>query len=311
MKVEFRGGVTTKHSLDLKITAVTDSDEEEFFTITDWVLDNHGLRKGNGTCIDAFSLPGRFVSLLEDPSADSCTFTFEIRLAPVHLVLRHKTIPALAHEYGLKIVTDLVADHLPKHYHSMLKEGWGSDVKLLVGVQSVEMQAHKSILAAASPVFSAMFRSGMLEEAQHSVVIDDATEEEVILFLEIIYTGRVFSADAWGKWRIVAGVLSLCDKYSLRYPHVEDMCISRLSSLLFLDNVCSLLLLSQKLSHLKNMWVLKKAALEYLVSFMGVMRDTPEYKELMQTDVSLVQEIMDEVLSCAGVKKRRSCSSCE
>jgi len=305
IKLDFSGGVTAKQSLDLKVQAVTDSNEEEIFSVRDWMLDNNELKKGNRTRIDAFSLPGRFVSLLEDPDVDTCTFTFEIQIAPVKVELRQEIIPALAHEYGLNIITDMVADHLPNHYHSMLVKGWGSDVKLLVGFGAAEVQAHKSILSASSPVFSAMFRSGMLEAAQNSVVINDATEGEVLLFLEIIYTGHVFSKDAWSNWRTVAGVLSLCDKYSLRYPYVEDMCIARLSSLLVLSNVCSLLLLAKKLSHSQNAWVLKNAALKYLVSNMNEMRETPEYKELMQTDGSLIQDIMDEVLLQAGVKKRR------
>jgi BTB/POZ domain len=310
IKVEFSGGVTAKHSLDVKVKAVTDREDEENFAVSDWMLEHHELNKRDGTFIDAFSLPGRFVSLLEDPDTDTCTFTFEVHIAPVEVSLKHDIIPGLAHEYGLNEVTDMVADHLPNHYHSMMVEGWGSDVKLLVGSEGVEMKAHKSILAASSPVLEAMFQSGMLEESQNSVVLTDASEEEVRLFLEIIYTGRVFSKADWNNWKTVAGVLSLCDKYSLRYPNVEDMCIARLCSLLLLSNACTILLLAQKLIHSKNMWVLKNAALKYLARNMYDVRDTPEYKELMQTDVALVQDIMDEVLLQAGGKKRRICSSC-
>ena len=62
-----------------------------------------------------------------------------------------------------------------------------SDVRIVCGDGKV-LEAHKALLAAASPVFNRMFESGMLETRENSVSIP-APKEVVASLLRHVYTG--------------------------------------------------------------------------------------------------------------------------
>ena len=63
-----------------------------------------------------------------------------------------------------------------------------SDV--ILSVAGAEFNAHKSILAARSPVFAAMFEHEMEEKKQNRVEIIDMDKEVLSEMLKFIYTGR-------------------------------------------------------------------------------------------------------------------------
>ncbi|KAL7303982.1 hypothetical protein TKK_0003638 [Trichogramma kaykai] len=84
-----------------------------------------------------------------------------------------------------------------------------SDVKLIVEEQ--EIPAHKIVLAAASPVFRAMFTHDMLENLENSVKIMDITENIVNEMLRFIYTGK-FDATETDK---IIELLAVADKYQI------------------------------------------------------------------------------------------------
>jgi len=83
-----------------------------------------------------------------------------------------------------------------------------TDVEFLVGDQS--FAAHRFILSARSPVFAAMFKSGMAEDRTGQVRIGDDVDVNIFrTFLEFLYVGAIKSFD--GKEELFA----LADKYQV------------------------------------------------------------------------------------------------
>jgi len=83
-----------------------------------------------------------------------------------------------------------------------------TDVEFLIGDQSVA--AHRFVLCARSPVFAAMFNSGMAEALTRQVRIDDDIDVNIFrTFLEFLYVGVLKSFDEKEK------LFALADKYQV------------------------------------------------------------------------------------------------
>ena len=72
---------------------------------------------------------------------------------------------------------------------SLYDHGELCDVILRAGAR--EFSAHKVVLVACCPYFSAMFRSGMTEAKENRVEMKDVDPDALELVLRLIYTGKV------------------------------------------------------------------------------------------------------------------------
>ncbi|GFT58240.1 speckle-type POZ protein B [Nephila pilipes] len=97
--------------------------------------------------------------------------------------------------------------------------------------ESFSIPAHKSILSARSPVFSAMFKTEMRESRDKSVDIDDMDISVLRIMLMYIYTGNtdgltmsnahdlLFAAD---KYQLIA-LKKACSEYMKRNAEVQNI----------------------------------------------------------------------------------------
>ena len=104
---------------------------------------------------------------------------------------------------------------------SFEEELWGAaralnltDFMFLVG--SASFPAHRSLLAARSPVFAAMLNSGLEEAQTGQVLINDTDPETFGLFLRFLYVGELEGDE--GEMVIISGpmkkkLFALADKY--------------------------------------------------------------------------------------------------
>ena len=76
-----------------------------------------------------------------------------------------------------------------KSLMSLYKQGDLCDVVLNAG--GVEFSAHKVVLVACCPYFSAMFRSGMTEAKENRVELRDVDPVALEQVLKLIYTGKI------------------------------------------------------------------------------------------------------------------------
>jgi len=148
---------------------------EEVFVSRDWNNEND------------WNSPTRMTQTPTNHEAILQTFTYTNVYSTSFNFKFHVKMVSTVPNYGYTIADVLCRDQLwtaavEKHF---------TDVDFLVGNES--LGAHRFLLSASSPVFAAMFKSGMeeWEEAQTGVVrISDVDPVTFKNFLEFIYTGR-------------------------------------------------------------------------------------------------------------------------
>merc|ERR1711936_1548745 len=110
---------------------------------------------------------------------------------------------------------------LSDNIHSLLETGNFSDMALKIGDTTIPV--HKSILAARSPVFCAMFQHDLEENKQGFVTITDLELDSLKEMLKFIYTGKVEQLETMAD-----SLLAAADKYAL--DRLKVMCEEALAS---------------------------------------------------------------------------------
>ncbi|KAF5909906.1 speckle-type POZ protein-like [Clarias magur] len=110
-----------------------------------------------------------------------------------------------------------------------------TDCSLFVGGQ--EFKAHKSILAARSPVFNAMFEHKMEESKKNRVDISDVEPDVFREMMVFIYTDKAPNLE-----KMADHLLAAADKYALE--RLKVMCEEALCNSLSVENVADILILA-------------------------------------------------------------------
>uniref|UniRef100_A0A8C5RXJ7 Speckle type BTB/POZ protein like n=1 Tax=Laticauda laticaudata TaxID=8630 RepID=A0A8C5RXJ7_LATLA len=110
-----------------------------------------------------------------------------------------------------------------------------TDCSFHIGGQ--EFKAHKSILAARSPVFNAMFEHEMEESKKNCVEINDVDPDVFKEMMRFIYTGKAPNLE-----KMADSLLAAADKYALE--RLKIMCEEALCSNLSVENVADILILA-------------------------------------------------------------------
>uniref|UniRef100_G3WQ43 Speckle type BTB/POZ protein like n=1 Tax=Sarcophilus harrisii TaxID=9305 RepID=G3WQ43_SARHA len=120
-------------------------------------------------------------------------------------------------------------------------------------VRGQEFKAHKSVLAARSLVFNAMFEHEMEESKKNRVEINDVDPEVFKEMMRFIYTGKAPNLD-----KMADNLLAAADKYAL--DRLKVMCEEALCSNLSVENVADILILAD----LHSAEQLKAQAIEFI-----------------------------------------------
>lgn len=149
----------------------------------------------------------------------------------------------------------------------------------------MKLLAHKCILVARSPVFEAMFTSGMLEETSGTVVIDDIDGNVMKALLEFIYSDTIdpklleslaeLLLMAAAKYQVL-GLVSICESY---------LCIHITN-----DTALSLLKLADDVPECEK---LKKSCLQYIALHPSDFNNQEEFENLDSKLLKEVQTIID------------------
>jgi speckle-type POZ protein len=159
----------------------------------------------------------------------------------------------------------------------LLKSGLFSDVVLSVG--SRLFKGHKVILAARSPVFSAMFEHEMTESRKGEVEITDVSEDVMAEMLQFIYTGTCTNLTTMAD-----DLLAAADKYALE--RLKVMCEEALCNNLSVENSSETLILAD----MHSAQQLKAITIEYINSYASEVTETPGWTTLVQQHPNLVAE---------------------
>jgi speckle-type POZ protein len=107
-----------------------------------------------------------------------------------------------------------------------------------------EIPAHSCIIAARSPVFEAMLKSGMRESNTNRIVIEDIDAATMIELLRYIYMNKAENLNL-----IALRLIYAAEKYDL--PGLKSMCASKLMDLITERNVFEYLVLADRFGEKK------------------------------------------------------------
>jgi len=119
-----------------------------------------------------------------------------------------------------------------------------SDVVLVIGPSKERLSVHKTVLAARSRVFEAMFFSGFKEATGAEVEIPDVDAASFKIMIEAIYTDQCKLNHG-----IVLAVLSCAKRYMV--DSLIEMCFSFMEEELTAENACYML---EMAPHLMDSW---------------------------------------------------------
>lgn len=152
-------------------------------------------------------------------------------------------------------------------------------------IDGKEIKAHKTILSARSPVFSAMLASGMREALANRVEIKDVTPDIFEALLCSIYTDQV----DFTKIDPV-GLLTAANKYLL--PLLKFQCQRFLAQRITTENCVELLALAD----LHNAVHLKKSTVNFIRLHITDIMQTEGWRNLKQCHPRLVLETVENLL---------------
>ncbi|XP_071033390.1 speckle-type POZ protein B isoform X2 [Parasteatoda tepidariorum] len=155
-----------------------------------------------------------------------------------------------------------------------------TDIKLQVNNQSID--AHKSILSARSPVFSAMFSQNTMET---QVKIVDTDFDTLKLLLDFLYTDTVNEMD----YDRARNLLMAADNYQVL--SLKKKCLSFLKSHVSVKNVCEILRLADLFSDSQ----LKSNAIDFIGANSAEITSSPEWSLWIEVNKKLASEVSSKL----------------
>jgi len=247
-------------------------------------------RRGwSGSATPETSIKDLTLRNLSDPSK-GWLFSGAIRIiCKISIMMGTDTIESVEDAYSTqKDVCD--------SFKTLLESERYADVTL--HVKGEKMSVHSVILAARSPVFDAMLSSGMKESRAKQIKIEGLEPEAVRQLVHFLYTGDV-KEDVLVDDDAVASLLHAAHMYGA--SALVTMCTRALSLRFQIETVSKQL----QLAHLISCEHFKAQCLEFMRHQMPEIMQSESYKHLVQTNPSLLSDV---IAAMAGppLKKRRA-----
>lgn len=193
----------------------------------------------------------------------------------------------------------MINDRMSNDFLQMLTSGNHSD--LVLKCDGNVFPCHKSILAARSAVFEAMFQHEMTEQRLSEVIISDMSPDTVQEMLEYIYCGKFLENSN------TASLLAAADKYDLQ--ELKSACEALLGQSTNLDNCVDHIVLADTHSAVD----LKRSSLTYIVSNLNKIVKMPNWQTQLSDHPQIMAQIIQSVAnqssgcstSCPPSKKRK------
>ena len=183
-----------------------------------------------------------------------------------------------------------ISTRIKTDFTSLLRSGSHTDMVIKCGTETIP--CHKAVLAARSPVFSAMFQHNMTEARTHEVDIPDLAPLTVNLMLEYIYGGTYRHDSA------IEDLLPAADKYEL--TGLKGACEVGLSRGISLTNCLDLLILADTHSAAK----LQKSCLKFIVKNLSKIMSSVSWKTKLSSHPNIMAQILQATAQQTEEKER-------
>lgn len=164
---------------------------------------------------------------------------------------------------AIKKDVPLPSSNLHQHLGDLMENPKGADVTFTFASSGERFPAHKSILAARSPVFMAEFFGHMEESSSQVVLIEDMEPAVFKAMLRFVYTDTAPELDGPPPETAVAmaqHLLAAADRYAL--DRLKFMCEAKLSGGIDIDTVATTLALAEQ----QGCSLLKAKCIEFITS---------------------------------------------
>lgn len=144
---------------------------------------------------------------------------------------------------------------------------------------SSSLKVHRSILAAHSPVFHAMFSGNFEDHKDGKVTINEFDCDVVRAFHKYLYSGKISQSTNFNQ------LIRLADKYKI--PSLVEHCLEQLMLNITIDNCCELFLALKEFNLLRNR---KQAAkvVKFISENQAAVQGQDKFKEIQQDNELLL-----------------------
>lgn len=170
--------------------------------------------------------------------------------------------------------------HALNDFEQMLQNKTLSDATFICRGKSY--QVHKNILAARSPVFSAMFKNNMKERNEDQVIITDMTQAELEELLRFIYAAKLENLQ-----KVSRGLLAAADKYHIN--DLKEICEDFICHDLTVENAIDTL----EFADLHEVHKLKEQVMKFITTHKKSIIASPRFHALKNAKPHLVAQILE------------------
>ncbi|TVU42667.1 hypothetical protein EJB05_09086, partial [Eragrostis curvula] len=246
-------------------------------------------------CVDAFARLCCANQFIRRSELEASTYLRDDRLViecTLRVIRGNRPPPA---EPEIDVPLSDMADHLGR----LLKEGDGADVTF--DVQGETFPAHRTLLAARSPVFKAELRGPMKEATADRIAVHEIRPEVFKALLHFVYTDSLLPVATDGNnkeednddLQMTGDLLVAADRYAM--DRLKLICERNLSRSLTVENVSTVLVLASR----HNCSGLKDACSEFMMSNNRIMDDvarTEGYASLKRDHPHVMVDLFEKAV---------------
>ncbi|KAG2607847.1 hypothetical protein PVAP13_4NG300400 [Panicum virgatum] len=191
-------------------------------------------------------------------------------------------------------VASMPSPDLHQQFGELLRSQKGADITFLVAGEPVA--AHRSVLAARSPVFMAEFFGNMKEKASLCVEINDMEVEVFRTLLYFIYTDTAPELDQEGEQAtlmMAQHLLEAADRYGLE--RLKRICVEKVYTDISVDTVATTLALAEQ----HGCSELKSRCMKFILATpenLQAVAATEGYKHLEASCPSVLTELLKLIM---------------
>lgn len=180
---------------------------------------------------------------------------------------------------SVKVAIGIEKSTVCRDFEHLYDSGLLSDVKICV--ENREFDAHKTVLAARSPVFAAMFRNQMKENSENRIEVADSNETAVGELLRYLYAERTIPLTI----DLALDLFELADKYDIQ--NLKSETANYLRCNFSIENILDILVAA----HLHDEKRMKMEAIEYIANNLWYLLKSPKWK-IFRSNLELVDCIL-------------------
>ncbi|KAK0161730.1 hypothetical protein PV327_008148 [Microctonus hyperodae] len=167
-----------------------------------------------------------------------------------------------------------------------------SDVMIVIDEK--EILLHKIILAAYSPVFSAMIKSDITESSNKRIVLTDIEVEIMENVIEFMYTGTINPVP---EYDVLFSIMKAADKYKIL--GLKEFCERKLSEKITLENVFEIL----ETNSLYGCPLLAKSVIDFMIKNKTTIIGSKDFNDFCRRKPELLSQFF--IHSVTGSKANK------